>query len=65
MKDRNLFLNSETTPRTFNALEAKLGTKNQKKKYNEVDIEATTSRLKKNKNKLKEKMGCLPTSAFL
>ena len=32
VKDRNLFLDSKTIPRTFNALEAKLGTKNQKKK---------------------------------
>ena len=29
---QNLFLDSKTIPRTFNALEAKLGTKNQKKK---------------------------------
>ena len=41
VKDKILFLDSKTTPRTFNALEAKLGTKN--KRYNEVAIEATTS----------------------
>ena len=31
VKDRNLFLDRKTTPRTFNALEAKLVAKNQKK----------------------------------
>ena len=48
--DKILFLDSKITHRTFNALEAKLGTKKNKRKiYNEVSIEATTSRLKKNK----------------
>ena len=31
-----------TIPRTFNVLEAKLGTKNKTKRYNEVATEATT-----------------------
>ena len=55
MKDIILFLDSKTTPSTFNSLEAKLGTKNQKKRYNEVATEATTSRLKENKKQTESK----------
>ena len=51
MKDKILFLESKTTPRTFNALEAKLGTKPKEKRYNEVATEATTSRLRKTERK--------------
>ena len=54
MKDRNLFLDSKTTPRTFNALEAKLGTKT-KKKYNEVSTEEKNSILKKSKKQTESK----------
>ena len=60
MKDRNLFLDSKTTPRTLNALEAKLGTKTKRKRYNEVYTEATTSRLKKNKKQTESKKDGLP-----
>ena len=56
MKDRILFLDSKTTPRTFNASEAKLGTKTKRKRYNEVATEATSSRLKKNKNQTESKI---------
>ena len=43
MKDINLFLDSKTIPHTFNALEAKLGTKTKRKRYNEVATEVITS----------------------
>ena len=40
---QNLFLDSNSIPRTFNALEAKLGTTNKRKRYNEVATEVITS----------------------
>ena len=55
MKDKILFLDSKTTPRTFNALEAKLGTKTKIKRYNKVATEETTSRLKKSKKQTESK----------
>ena len=55
VKDRNLFLDSKTIPRTFNALEAKLGTKNQKKRYNEVATGNNSMTQEKQKQKLKKR----------
>ena len=55
MKDRNLFLDRKTIPCTFNALEAKLGKKTKRTRYNEVATEATTSRLKKSKKQPESK----------
>ena len=67
MKDKILFLDSKTTPRTFNALEAKLGTKNQKKKIQRSCYIGNNLMYqeKQNKTERKENMGCLTTSAFL
>ena len=64
MKDRNLFLDSKTTPRTFNELEAKLGTKTKRKRYNKVATQETISRLKKSKNKVNVKDGLPPNKRF-
>ena len=62
MKDKILFLDSKTIPRTFNVLEAKHGTKYKRKRYNEFATEATTSRLRKTERK--KIMGCLPKVLF-
>ena len=52
---QNLFLDSKSTPRTFNALEAIYSHKNQKKRYNGVVTEVTTTITEESKSKLKEK----------
>ena len=66
MKDRNLFLDSKTTPHTFNALEAKLGIKKPKEKDTMKLLQRKQlNDSRKIKNELKVKDGLLPTSAFL
>ena len=60
MKDRNLFLDSKTIPRTFSALEAKLGTKTRRKRYNGVATEEQLHDSRKAKRKLKGKDGLPP-----
>ena len=64
MKDKILFLDSKTTPRNFNALEAKLGTKTKIKRYNEVDTEEKLHDSRKIKSKLKVKDGLPPNKHF-
>ena len=64
MKDRNLFLDSKTIPRTFNALEAKLGKKPKRKIYNEVATDNNFMAQEKAKNKVKVKDGLPPNKRF-
>ena len=65
VKDKILFLDSKTTPRTFNALEAKLGTKNQKKKIQSSFYREQLHDSRKIKRKLKVKDGLPLNKRFL
>ena len=58
-------MDSKTIPRTFNALEAKLDTKKETKKDKMELLQKQQLHDSRKEKKLKERMGCLPTSAFL
>ena len=65
VKDRNLFLDNNTIPRTFNALEANLAQKPKEKDTMKLlQRQQLQDSRKAKKNKLKVKDGCPPNKRF-